>query len=78
VDTSTLVGVPINNEPPVDEKINQIRQPYYNQVLQKRIQTLDADREVLRQMNRNLVDENENLKVKAKIDASAADSIGGL
>lgn len=54
-----------------DNKLQQIRQPYYHQVLQKRIQTLDADREVLRQLNKALTEENQNLKMKApQIDTS--------
>ena len=48
-----------------DSKLQQIRQPYYHQVLQKRIQTLDADREVLRQLNKSLTEENQNLKMKS-------------
>ncbi|XP_066924857.1 paramyosin-like isoform X1 [Clytia hemisphaerica] len=69
VDSSTVAAPStIIDDPPSalmeNSKLDQIRQPYYNQVLQKRIQTLDADREVLRQLNKALVEENQNLKLK--------------
>jgi len=69
VDSSTVAAPStIIDDPPSalmeNSKLDQIRQPYYNQVLQKRIQTLDADREVLRQLNKALAEENQNLKLK--------------
>lgn len=46
----------------VDDTLQQIKTPFHNQILERRIETLDADREVLRRLNKSLVEENELLK----------------
>ena len=83
VDSSTVAAPStIMDDPPSaiteDSKLDQIRQPYYNQVLQKRIQTLDADREVLRQLNKALVQENQNLKSKNQSQINGSRDLNGI